>query len=57
MLALCWPRPQIAEIAGPYVRVTLLGGEPDPEMIRLVSDIFPQELVKSAIAAGPLPLG
>ena len=47
MLAVGRPRPQIDEIAGPYVRVTLLGGEPDPEMIRLVSDVFPQELAES----------
>ncbi|MDE0162912.1 MAG: hypothetical protein OXL98_14390 [Acidimicrobiaceae bacterium] len=30
MLAMGRPRPQIEEIAGSYVRVTLLGGEPDP---------------------------
>ncbi len=50
MLAMGRPRPQIAEVAGPYVRVTLLGGEPDPEMVRLVSDIVPQELAASVDA-------
>ncbi len=50
MLAMGRPRPQIAEVAGPYVRVTLLGGEPDPEMVRLVSDILPQELAASVDA-------
>ena len=44
LLAMGRPRPQIYEIAGPYVRVTLLGGEPDPAMVRLVSDITPQGL-------------
>jgi len=47
MLAMARPRPQIEEIAGPYVRVTLLGGEPDPAMVRLVSDVSPQELAGS----------
>ena len=42
MLAIGRPRPQIYEIAGPYVRVTLLGGEPDVEMVRLVADITPE---------------
>ena len=41
------PRPQIYEIAGPHVRVTLLGGEPDPAMVRLVSDIMPQGLAEA----------
>lgn len=50
MLAMGRPRPQIAEVAGPYVRVTLLGGEPDPEMVRLVSDLLPQEMASSVDA-------
>ncbi len=50
MLAMGRPRPVIEEIAGPYVRVTLLGGEPDPEMVRLVSDIVPPELAGSVDA-------
>ena len=47
LLAIGRPRPQIYEIAGPYVRVTLLGGEPDPAMIRLVADITPQGLAEA----------
>lgn len=47
MLAMGRPRPQIEEIAGPYVRVTLLGGEPDPAMVHLISDMSPQELAGS----------
>ena len=47
LLAMGRPRPQIYEIAGPYVRVTLLGGEPDPAMVRLVSDITPQGLAET----------
>ena len=47
LLAMGRPRPQIYEIAGPYVRVTLLGGEPDPAMVRLVSDIMPQGLAEA----------
>ncbi len=44
MLAIGRPRPQIYEIDGPYVRVALLGGEPDLEMVRLVADITPAAL-------------
>lgn len=44
MLAIGRPRPEIHEISGPYVRVTLLGGTPDAEMIQLVADIIPTEL-------------
>jgi len=29
------------------VRVTLLGGEPDPAMVRLIADVSPQELAGS----------
>jgi len=47
MLAMGRPRPQIEEIAGSYVRVTLLGGEPDPAMVRLIADVSPQELAGS----------
>ena len=50
LLAMGRPRPQIYEIAGPYVRVTLLGGEPDPAMVRLVSDITPQGLAEAVDA-------
>jgi ATP-dependent DNA helicase RecG len=50
MLATGRPRPQIYEIAGPYVRAILLGGEPDPETVRLVSDIVPSELAGSVDA-------
>ncbi len=44
MLAIGRPRPEINEISGPYVRVSLLGGNPDPEMIRLIADIAPANL-------------
>ena len=47
LLAIGRPRPQIYEIPGPYVQVALLGGEPDPEMVRLVSDITPQGLAET----------
>ena len=44
MLAIGRPRPAINEITGPYVRVTLLGGEADKEMILFVADIIPENL-------------
>lgn len=43
MLAVGRPQPDICEIDGPYVRVALLGGEPDPGMVRLVAAITPAE--------------
>ena len=44
MLAIGRPRPEINEITGPFVRVTLLGGEPDREVILFISDIVPVNL-------------
>ncbi len=41
MLANGLPEPEISEIAGPYVRVTLLGGEPDTNMLELLTSIEP----------------
>ncbi len=47
MLAIGWPRPEIYEIAGPYVRVSLFGGEPAQEMVRLITAIEPPSLAGS----------
>ena len=47
MLAIGWPRPEIYEIAGPYVRVSLFGGEPAPEMVRLIAALEPPSLAGS----------
>ena len=52
MLAIGRPRPEIYEIAGPYVRVALLGGEPDPEVVQLIADIEPASN-GSATICGP----
>lgn len=41
MLAIGRPQPEIAEIAGPCVRVVLLGGDPDPEIVGLLSSAEP----------------
>jgi ATP-dependent DNA helicase RecG len=41
MLAVGRPEPEISEVAGPYVRVGLVGGEPDAEVIGLLSEIRP----------------
>lgn len=42
LLTIGRPAPVIEEIDGPYVRVTLLGGEPDSELVRLVTAVEPQ---------------
>jgi ATP-dependent DNA helicase RecG len=41
MLALGHQEPEISEIPGPYVRVTLIGGDPDPAMSQLLGMIIP----------------
>lgn len=41
MLAIGRSTPEISEIAGPYVRVSLVGGDPDPEMVRFLADLEP----------------
>jgi ATP-dependent DNA helicase RecG len=46
MLALGRPEPEIAELEGPSVRVSLIGGDPDPEVIRFLSDLRPPKAVK-----------
>ena len=41
MLAIGRPAPVISEIDGPYVRVTLLGGDPDAVIVALVAALAP----------------
>ena len=41
MLAIGRPAPVIAEVDGPYVRVVLLGGDPDAAVIDLVATLTP----------------
>jgi ATP-dependent DNA helicase RecG len=41
MLALGHREPEITEIAGPWVRVGLIGGDPDPIVVDLLADIEP----------------
>jgi len=41
MLAIGRPEPVISEIAGPYVRVSLVGGDPDAEVIEFLTSIEP----------------
>ena len=43
MLAIGRPAPVISEIGGPYVRVSLLGGEPDATVVDVVSSLEPGE--------------
>ena len=42
MLAIGWPAPEFHEIPGPYVRVGLVGGEPDHEMISFLDATEPR---------------
>ncbi|MEW6583161.1 MAG: ATP-binding protein [Actinomycetota bacterium] len=44
LLAMGRPEPEIAEIDGPYVRVALVGGDPDPEIIHLLSAVQPRTI-------------
>lgn len=41
MLAIGRPEPGISEIAGPYVRVSLVGGDPDAEVVEFFAGIEP----------------
>jgi ATP-dependent DNA helicase RecG len=41
MLALGHPEPEISEIPGPYIRVGLIGGDPDIEIVEFLSRIEP----------------
>ncbi|HEX8394274.1 MAG TPA: ATP-binding protein [Longimicrobium sp.] len=41
MLALGHPEPHIQEVAGPYVRVGLVGGDPDPYLLALLASVQP----------------
>ena len=35
------PEPEIPEVAGPYVRVGLVGGEPDRQSLELLAELEP----------------
>jgi ATP-dependent DNA helicase RecG len=41
MLAMGLPEPEISEVTGPYVRVGLIGGEPDRQFLALVAELAP----------------
>lgn len=41
MLAMGLPEPEISEVAGPYVRVGLIGGDPDRQFVALVAELEP----------------
>jgi len=41
MLAIGRPEPEISEITGPYVRVGLVGGDPDSEIVEFLASIEP----------------
>ncbi len=41
MLAMGLPEPEISEVAGPYVRIGLIGGEPDRQFLALVAELEP----------------
>ncbi len=46
MLARGHRDPKIEEIPGPYVRVSLVGGSPDPEMLTLLSSTVPAAILR-----------
>jgi len=41
MLAIGRPEPEISEVPGPYVRVSLVGGDPDPQVIEFLASVEP----------------
>ncbi len=41
MLAIGRPEPEISQITGPYVRVSLVGGTPDPETVEFLATLEP----------------
>lgn len=41
MLAVGHPEPEISEVEGPYVRVGLLGGDPDSAIVEFVANVTP----------------
>lgn len=41
VLAIGRPEPEISEVAGPLVRVGLMGGEPDPQVVYFLSAVDP----------------
>jgi ATP-dependent DNA helicase RecG len=41
MLAIGRPEPEISEISGPYVRVSLVGGDPDAEIVEFLASLQP----------------
>jgi ATP-dependent DNA helicase RecG len=44
MLALGHAAPEITEVAGPYVRVGLIGGDPDAHFLNLLADLQPNSV-------------
>jgi len=50
MLAIGRPEPEISEITGPYVRVGLVGGEPDAQVVEFLSAIRPPVVTKDVDA-------
>lgn len=44
MLALGHSAPEITEVAGPYVRVGLIGGNPDAQFLRLLAELQPNSV-------------
>lgn len=47
MLAMGHPRPEISEIGGPYVRIGLFGGNPDPKMMDVLYSLRPETSSKN----------
>jgi ATP-dependent DNA helicase RecG len=50
MLSLGLPEPEISEVEGPYVRVGLLGGEPNRKIVELVAGMEPSAVASDVDA-------
>ena len=44
MLAVGRPAPEISEVDGPYVRIGLIGGDPDPQVVSFLAAVQPSSI-------------
>lgn len=44
MLAIGRPAPEISEVDGPYVRIGLIGGDPDPQVVSFLGAVQPSSI-------------
>ncbi len=50
MLSVGLPEPEISEVTGPFVRVSLIGGDPDRDFLTLSTGVHPPEMAEDVTA-------